>query len=158
MHPRQRFAAGQGSPLDIGSPRVMDSTGALELADIPKSLLVVGGGYIGLEMGSVYAQLGTEVSVAEFTDGLLPGADRDLVKPLQRSGSRSPSKTSCSRPRRSGLRTSGEAVEVTLQDADGSNERKETYSRVLVSVGRKPNSNDIGSRIPRSKSTNAASL
>jgi dihydrolipoamide dehydrogenase len=69
--------------FDIGSSRVMDSTGALELADIPESLLVVGGGYIGLEMGTVYAELGTRVSVVELTDTLLPGADRDLVKPLQ---------------------------------------------------------------------------
>ncbi len=65
--------------LTIDSPRVMDSTGALDLPDIPKSLLVVGGGYIGLELGSVYAALGTKVTVVEMTDGLLPGADRDLV-------------------------------------------------------------------------------
>ena len=62
----------------------MDSTGALELADVPESLLVVGGGYIGLEMGTVYAELGSKVSVVELTDMLLPGADRDLVKPLQK--------------------------------------------------------------------------
>ena len=68
--------------LDIGSARVMDSTGALELADVPKSLLVVGGGYIGLELGTVYAALGSKVSVVEMTDGLLPGVDRDLVLPL----------------------------------------------------------------------------
>ncbi len=71
--------------LDIKSPRVMDSTGALALADIPESLLVIGGGYIGLEMGTVYAELGSKVSVVELTDGLLPGADRDLVKPLRRA-------------------------------------------------------------------------
>ena len=70
--------------FDIGSPRVMDSTGALELEDIPESLLVVGGGYIGLEMGTVYAELGSRVSVVELTDSLLPGADRDLVKPLHK--------------------------------------------------------------------------
>ena len=69
--------------FDIGSERVMDSTGALELRDIPETLLVVGGGYIGLEMGTVYAELGSQVSVVELTDILLPGADRDLVKPLQ---------------------------------------------------------------------------
>ena len=69
--------------FDIGSERVMDSTGALELRDIPESLLVVGGGYIGLEMGTVYAELGSKVAVVELTDALLPGADRDLVKPLQ---------------------------------------------------------------------------
>ncbi|MBI2481572.1 MAG: NAD(P)/FAD-dependent oxidoreductase, partial [Planctomycetia bacterium] len=70
--------------FNIGSPRVMTSTGALELVDIPKSLLVIGGGYIGLEMGTVYAHLGTKVSVVELTSNLLPGADRDLVKPLQK--------------------------------------------------------------------------
>ncbi len=68
--------------LSIESPRLMDSTSALELPDIPKSLLVVGGGYIGLELGSVYAALGTKVTVVEMTGGLLPGADRDLVNIL----------------------------------------------------------------------------
>ena len=68
--------------ISIDSPRLMDSTGALELPDIPKSLLVVGGGYIGLELGSVYAALGTKVTVVEMTGGLLPGADRDLVNIL----------------------------------------------------------------------------
>ena len=66
------------------SPRVMDSTGALALEDVPTAMLVVGGGYIGLEMGTVYAELGTAVTVVELLDGLLPGADRDLVKPLEK--------------------------------------------------------------------------
>src|SRR5207342_1897921 len=66
--------------LSINSPRVLDSTGALDLPEIPKSMLVIGGGYIGLELGSVYAALGTRVSVVEMTPGLLPGADRDLVR------------------------------------------------------------------------------
>ncbi len=70
--------------FNIGTDRVMDSTGALNLKDVPKSLLVVGGGYIGLEMGSVYANLGSKVTVVELLDGLLMGADRDLVKPLQK--------------------------------------------------------------------------
>ena len=70
--------------FDLPTHRVMDSTGALELPDVPESLLVVGGGYIGLEMGTVYAALGSKVSVVEMTDGLLPGADRDLVRPLQK--------------------------------------------------------------------------
>src|SRR5213078_770112 len=65
--------------LKVDDPRVMDSTAALDLPDIPKSLLVVGGGYIGLELGSVYAALGSSVTVVEMTPGLLPGADRDLV-------------------------------------------------------------------------------
>ena len=70
--------------LSIDSSRVMDSTGALDLPDKPGSLLVVGGGYIGLELGSVYAALGTKVTVVEMTAGLLPGADRDLVAILHR--------------------------------------------------------------------------
>ena len=68
--------------LSLDSPRMMDSTSALELPDVPKSLLVVGGGYIGLELGSVYATLGSAVTVVEMTPGLLPGADRDLVDVL----------------------------------------------------------------------------
>src|SRR5471032_3099268 len=71
--------------LKLDDPRVMDSTSALDLPDIPKSMLVVGGGYIGLELGSVYAALGSAVSVVEMTDGLLPGADRDLVDVLAKS-------------------------------------------------------------------------
>ena len=70
--------------LKLDSPRMMDSTGALDLQDIPSTLLVVGGGYIGLELGSVYAALGSKVSVVEMTAGLLPGADRDLVLPLHK--------------------------------------------------------------------------
>ncbi len=70
--------------LRIDSPRMMDSTSALDLKDIPKTLLVVGGGYIGLELGSVYAALGTRVTVVEMLSGLLPGADRDLVLPLHK--------------------------------------------------------------------------
>ncbi|HEX3644737.1 MAG TPA: NAD(P)/FAD-dependent oxidoreductase, partial [Vicinamibacterales bacterium] len=68
--------------LKVDDPRVMDSTAALDLPDIPTSLLVVGGGYIGLELGSVYAALGSAVTVVEMTPGLLPGADRDLVDVL----------------------------------------------------------------------------
>ena len=70
--------------LALESPRMMDSTSALDLPDVPKSLLVIGGGYIGLELGSVYATLGSKVSVVEMTQGLLPGADRDLVNVLQK--------------------------------------------------------------------------
>src|SRR5262245_46469796 len=68
--------------LSLESPRVMDSTGALRLDDVPASLLVVGGGYIGLELGTVYAALGSKVTVVELTGGLLPGVDPDLVRPL----------------------------------------------------------------------------
>ena len=70
--------------LSLDSPRMLDSTSALDLPDVPKSLLVIGGGYIGLELGSVYATLGSKVSVVEMTPGLLPGADRDLVAVLEK--------------------------------------------------------------------------
>src|SRR5207253_9212570 len=69
--------------LKLESPRVMDSTTALQLKEVPPALLVVGGGYIGLELGCVYAALGSQVTVVEMTDGLLPGVDRDLVRPLE---------------------------------------------------------------------------
>ena len=67
---------------DMQSPRIMDSTGALKIEEVPKTLLVIGGGYIGLELGTVYAALGSAVTVVEMTDGLLPGVDRDLVKTI----------------------------------------------------------------------------
>ena len=80
--------------LSIDSPRVMDSTAALELPDIPKSLLVVGGGYIGLELGSVYAALGTKVTVVEMTGGLLPGPTA-ISSTSWRSGSRRSARACC---------------------------------------------------------------
>src|SRR5207249_8387914 len=70
--------------LKLDSPRMLDSTSALDLGDVPSTLLVIGGGYIGLELGTVYAALGSKVSVVEMTAGLLPGADRDLVLPLHK--------------------------------------------------------------------------
>ncbi|HWA98470.1 MAG TPA: dihydrolipoyl dehydrogenase [Pirellulales bacterium] len=127
--------------FDLPTDRVMDSTGALELRDIPETLLVVGGGYIGLEMGSVYAELGTKVSVVELTDGLLPGADRDLVKPLHQrlqslyAGIYLKTKVT-------GLADKGDAIEVAFDGPEGV--RTERFSRVLVSVGRRPNSKGLG--------------
>jgi dihydrolipoamide dehydrogenase len=129
--------------FDLPTPRVMDSTGALDLADVPESLLVVGGGYIGLEMGTVYAELGSKVTVVELTDGLLPGADRDLVKPLHSRLEKLFSSILLN-TKVVGLADNVDAIEVKLQNADGSNERVEKFSRVLVSVGRRPNSDGIG--------------
>ena len=129
--------------FDLPTPRVMDSTGALELPDVPESMLVVGGGYIGLEMGTVYAQLGSKVTVVELTDGLLPGADRDLVRPLHNRLEKLMASILLSTKVVS-LADKGDAIEVKLQNADGSNERVEKFSRVLVSVGRRPNSDGIG--------------
>lgn len=129
--------------FNLPTPRVMDSTGALELADIPESLLVVGGGYIGLEMGTVYAELGSKVTVVELTEGLLPGADRDLVKPLHNRLQKLFASIQLG-AKVVGLTDKGNAIEVKMQNADGSNERSEQFSRVLVSVGRRPNSDGIG--------------
>jgi len=126
--------------LSIDSPRVMDSTGALELPDIPRSLLVVGGGYIGLELGSVYAALGTKVTVVEMTDGLLPGADRDLVNILARRIEKM-CEAVLLNTKVVGMSASNEAVTVTFEGeglGDGPKER--TFDRVLVSIGRRPNS------------------
>jgi dihydrolipoamide dehydrogenase len=127
--------------FDIGSPRVMDSTSALELADIPESLLVIGGGYIGLEMGTVYAELGSQVSVVELTNGLLPGADRDLVKPLAKrlEGLFTAIRLETKVVR---LEDRGDGIEVFFEGPDGTT--SQTFSRVLVAVGRRPNSDGIG--------------
>jgi dihydrolipoamide dehydrogenase len=123
--------------LKVDDPRVMDSTGALDLPDVPKSLLVVGGGYIGLELGSVYATLGSAVTVVEMTAGLLPGADRDLVDILAKRVAQTmksvllETKVVAVKPEANGIR-------VTLE---GKAEPKEQiFDRVLVSVGRRPNS------------------
>jgi len=129
------------SAFKLPTDRVMDSTGALELADVPESLLVIGGGYIGLEMATVYAELGTKVTVVELTPTLLPLADRDLVKPLQDrlnklfAGIYLETKVT-------GLSDLGNAIEVGFEDAKG--RRSEKFSRVLVSVGRRPNSTGLG--------------
>jgi dihydrolipoamide dehydrogenase len=125
--------------LSIDSPRVMDSTGALELPDIPGSLLVVGGGYIGLELGSVYAALGTKVTIVEMTGGLLPGADRDLVNVLaRRIGSIAESVMLDTKV--VAMKAAGDAVSVTFEgEGAGSGGKERTFDRVLVSIGRRPN-------------------
>ena len=127
--------------FDIGSPRVMDSTGALELADVPDSLLVVGGGYIGLEMGTVYAELGSKVSVVELTDTLLPGADRDLVKPLQKRLAGLLAAIML-RTKVVTIEDTGTSVRVSFEGPEGPSVQE--FSRVLVAVGRRPNSDGIG--------------
>jgi dihydrolipoamide dehydrogenase len=128
-------------PFQIGSPRVMDSTGALKLEEIPKTLLVIGGGYIGLEMGTVYAELGSKVSVVELTDGLLPGADRDLVKPLHKRLEKLFDKIMLGTKVVS-LKDAGDHVDVEVEDAQGKKTIK--YDRVLISIGRRPVTNGMG--------------
>ena len=129
--------------FDIGTDRVMDSTGALNLADIPESLLVIGGGYIGLEMGTVYANLGTKVSVVELQDGLLMGADRDLVRPLARKLKTLFEDRIYLNTKVGSVAKSGEdQVEVTFEGPAKFGSEK--YDRVLISVGRRPTTQNIG--------------
>lgn len=125
-------------PLNIGSDRVMSSTEALDLQDIPGTLLVVGGGYIGLELGTVYAALGSKVTVVEMQDGLLPGADRDLVKVLSKNVDHLMHEVLL-KTRVVEMVDTGDGVKVTLDP-----ERVETFDRVLISVGRRPNTENLG--------------
>ena len=128
--------------LAVESDRVMDSTGALRLDDVPATMLVIGGGYIGLEMATVYAQLGSQVSIVELTDQLLPGVDPDLVKPLRRrletlTGGRIFLGTKVG-----SLGERGDQVEVAFEGP--AKFGVEQFDRVLVAVGRRPCSHDIG--------------
>jgi dihydrolipoamide dehydrogenase len=124
--------------LKMDSPRMMDSTGALDLKDIPKSLLVVGGGYIGVELGSVYAALGTRVTVVEMLSGLLPGADRDLVLPLHKRLEKMFDGILLNTTVKSLKQESG-GIRATFEGTD-LKEKEKAFDKVLVSVGRKPNS------------------
>ncbi len=124
------------------SKRIIDSSGALELVDIPASLLVVGGGYIGLEIGSVYAALGSKVSVVEMTDGLLPGCDRDLVSVLKRRLSKKFTEILLN-TRVTGLKEQKNGVSATLEDKQGET-LKQRFDKVLIAIGRKPNSENLG--------------
>ena len=130
--------------FDLGDERVMDSTGALELKDVPEKLLVVGGGYIGLEMGAVYAALGSKVTVVEMTDGLLPGADRDLVKPLQTRIEKDFDRVLMS-TKVEALEAKDDGIEATLsgEQIEGG-QRTETFDRVLIAIGRRPNGKTCG--------------
>ncbi|NOT64712.1 MAG: dihydrolipoyl dehydrogenase [Methylotenera sp.] len=125
--------------------RIMDSTGALALADIPKRMLVIGGGIIGLEMGTVYDALGTKVSVVEFTDGLIQGCDRDLVRPLQKRMEKRFEKIMLS-TKVSKMEAKADGIHVWFEGADApaAAAQPQVYERVLVSIGRKPNGKNIG--------------
>jgi dihydrolipoamide dehydrogenase len=131
--------------LTLDSPRMMDSTSGLELPDIPKSLLVIGGGYIGLELGTVYATLGSQVSVVEMTGGLLPGADRDLVSVLQKRLEKIFA-TIMLNTKVVKVAEDKNGIRVTFEGGDNSDRRggpppaDQTFDRVLVAVGRGPNS------------------
>jgi dihydrolipoamide dehydrogenase len=120
--------------FSLDSPRILDSTTALDLPDVPRSLLVIGGGYIGLELGTVYAALGSDVTVVEMTGGLLPGADRDLVNVLQKR-LETAFKSIRLNTKVAGLSEADEAISVAFEGG-----AEETFERVLVAVGRRPNS------------------
>jgi dihydrolipoamide dehydrogenase len=124
------------------SPDIWDSTNALELDNVPQSLLVVGGGYIGMELGTVYNELGSKVSVVEMTPGLLPGADRDLADVLYKHVKGLFNKIMLE-TKVVKMETSPNGITVTFTDKEGK-EFKEGYSKVLVSIGRKPNSENLG--------------
>ena len=122
--------------LSLDSPRIMDSTGALDLQEVPKSLLVVGGGYIGLELGSVYAALGSKVTVVEMMPGLLPGADRDLVAVLAKRIEKI-SEAVLLNTKVVAVTERKDGLAVTLENQDLAR-REQVFDKVLVSVGRRP--------------------
>jgi dihydrolipoamide dehydrogenase len=133
--------------LAITSDRIMDSTAALEVPDIPERLLVIGGGYIGLELGQVYAALGSRVTLVEMTDGLLPGADRDLVQPLARRCEKLFAATHL-KSKVAALKEAGGAIEARIEGQE-----PEVFDRVLVAVGRRAVSESLGLETTKVKVT-----
>ncbi|MEN9725841.1 MAG: hypothetical protein RL434_207 [Pseudomonadota bacterium] len=146
---KQAIIAAGSSPVPLPGasaevltdPRIMDSTGALALADIPTRLLVIGGGIIGLEMATVYAELGSEVTVVELTDGIMPGADRDLVKPLEKRLRNILSAIHVG-TRVTAVVPGAKGVEVHFEGKGAP--ATGVFDRVLVSVGRRANSAGLG--------------
>jgi dihydrolipoamide dehydrogenase len=137
--------------LALDNPRMMDSTSALEIPDVPTSLLVIGGGYIGLELGTVYATLGSKVTVVEMTDGLLPGADRDLVAVLQKrleklfAAIMLDTKVVRLADDKNGIKVtfesgSNDRAEIDRRGGPSGPPSEQTFDRVLVAIGRRPNS------------------
>lgn len=127
--------------FDLGNPRIMTSTEALDTPDIPENLLVVGGGYIGMELGTVYSSLGSKVTVVEAMDALLAGADADLVRPVVRYAEQHFREVRL-KTKVASMATAGKQIKV-VTDAGGQL-KEELYDRVLVSVGRVPNADDMG--------------
>ncbi len=139
------IAAGSQATKFPGVPedeRIMDSTGALALADIPKRMLVIGGGIIGLEMGTVYDAFGSKVSVVEFMDGLIPGCDRDLIRPLQKRMEKRFEKIMLS-TKVAKMEAKKDGIHVSFE-GENAPAGVEIYDRVLVAIGRRPNGKNIG--------------
>ena len=128
--------------FELDSDRLLDATAALDLKQIPKKLLVIGGGYIGLELGTVYAALGTKVTVVEMTPGLLPGADRDLVRILQKRMASRMDAILLQTTVKS-LRVQKNGIKATLEGPDV-DQNARIYDKVLLAVGRRPNSAGLG--------------
>ena len=127
--------------FDLGNPRVMTSTEALDVTDIPENLLIVGGGYIGMELGFVYAALGSKITMVEAMDAILAGADADLARPVIANAKKS-FKEIRLKARVTKMATVGKQIKV---ESEYNGEKlSELYDRVLVSVGRVPNSADLG--------------
>src|SRR2546425_1449793 len=129
--------------FDLGNPRIMTSREALEIEDIPENLLVVGGGYIGMELGTVYAALGSKVVLVEALDSILLGADPDLARPVIAYAKKAFKETRL-KTKVGKMATSGKQIKVEME-GDGQT-KTELYDRVLVAVGRAPNSGNLGDR------------
>src|SRR5579859_84996 len=127
--------------FDLGNPRIMTSREALEVPDIPGTLLVVGGGYIGMELGTVYATLGSKVVVVEALGAILTGADPDLIRPVQKYAEKAFKEVRV-KTKVLSMATAGKQIKV-IMETDGK-KVEELYDRVLVSVGRVPNHADLG--------------
>jgi dihydrolipoamide dehydrogenase len=127
--------------FDLGNPRVMTSTEALEVEEVPENLLVVGGGYIGMELGTVYASLGSKITLVEALDNILTGADPDLARPVVTIAKKA-FKEIRLKARVSKMSTAGKQIKVEMEY--NGQKLTELYDRVLVAVGRVPNSNDVG--------------
>ena len=127
--------------FDLGNKRIMTSTEALEIEEVPKKLLVVGGGYIGMELGTVYATLGSEVIVVEALRSILAGADTDLIRPVLRYAEKAFRELRVN-TRVAKMATSGKQIKVVME-GDGQ-QREELYDRVLVAIGRSPNCTNLG--------------
>ena len=126
--------------IDMESPKVMDSTGALELEDIPKKLLIIGGGIIGLEMATVYHAFGSEITIVEYMDQLIPGCDADLVRPLHLLLKRQ-YKNIYLKTKVTAVKSTAKTVKVSFEGADAP--ETESFDKVLVAVGRKPNGDKL---------------
>lgn len=127
--------------FDLGNPRIMTSTEALDIADVPKKLLVIGGGYIGMELGTVYASLGSEVVVVEAMDAILTGADADLARPIAKRAAQNFKEI---RVKAKVLSMSTKGPQIRVEIEYQGQKLEELYDRVLVSVGRVPNCDDLG--------------